>query len=475
MAEEEIKQKNIPIWLAVTLVLLFIAGGAWFVRWYFRDGPESGIIVIPPTAQEEALADRKAKRPRQQPAPSKSKPAATNAKPASPTTKPAASNNNTRSLAANNTAPAAAIAPATNETSGSFKTSIIEYDPSPTLITLHLKNVPPKTVFDELTKQAGIEFQSRDNDLWEQSRWPAVVMDMDIEGQNFWSAMREISARTGIEPQNQHNFKGIDLTRSSEHWISDDHPIIISGPIMLGVQSITRSSRINPSQPQSPQHQCYLKFALFLEPKLTVVESSRIEIIEALDEKENSLLAGTKKRRNLSIYPADGWFCTQQVLLDYPQNAGRRITRLKGLVHFTVQTKVHKLEASNLFTNPIDQTIAGYDIHIDPIQKKGAMYVVPISIARGGRDDKQWQEAQRQLNFLLTRLKLLDAQGRSLQFGAWGGGGSDDPITRDIRFSIPKRSEGSSTPGEPATLVWELPLETQEIQVPFEFADLPLP
>jgi hypothetical protein len=29
--------------------------------------------------------------------------------------------------------------------------------------------------------------------------------------------------------------------------------------------------------------------------------------------------------------------------------------------------------------------------------------------------------------------------------------------------------------GEPARLIWEMPLETGEIEVPFEFSDLPLP
>ena len=44
----------------------------------------------------------------------------------------------------------------------------------------------------------------------------------------------------------------------------------------------------------------------------------------------------------------------------------------------------------------------------------------------------------------------------------------------DIQFQR-QNWNGTENAGEPVKLLWEVPVETKEIAVPFEFTDLPLP
>src|SRR4051812_41538551 len=64
--------------------------------------------------------------------------------------------------------------------------------PAPTLITLHMHNAKPKAIAAELGKQAGVEMRVAD------PNHPPV--DVDIERQPFWLALRQICSLLGAGP-----------------------------------------------------------------------------------------------------------------------------------------------------------------------------------------------------------------------------------------------------------------------------------
>jgi hypothetical protein len=55
-----------------------------------------------------------------------------------------------------------------------------------------------------------------------------------------------------------------------------------------------------------------------------------------------------------------------------------------------------------------------------------------------------------------------------------GGGGGGDSMEINLQFQKQNWNGGQSA-GDPVKLVWEVPVETREVVVPFEFVDLPLP
>jgi len=61
-----------------------------------------------------------------------------------------------------------------------------------------------------------------------------------------------------------------------------------------------------------------------------------------------------------------------------------------------------------------------------------------------------------------------------MRLGNGSSGGGPDQMDIDIQFQR-QNWNGTENAGEPVKLLWEVPVETKEISVPFEFTDLPLP
>src|SRR6266513_754649 len=66
----------------------------------------------------------------------------------------------------------------------------------PTVINMHLKEVHPKLIFNELANQSGANFRPLPPGLWESKEWPAV--SIDLENVSFWNALKAISEKTGL-------------------------------------------------------------------------------------------------------------------------------------------------------------------------------------------------------------------------------------------------------------------------------------
>ncbi|HWB54414.1 MAG TPA: hypothetical protein VG722_09485, partial [Tepidisphaeraceae bacterium] len=73
----------------------------------------------------------------------------------------------------------------------------------------------------------------------------------------------------------------------------------------------------------------------------------------------------------------------------------------------------------------------------------------------------------------IGQISLLDAEGHQLRSrGPGGGGGGPTHMIYTMTFD---RASGRHPTGEPARLVWKVPISTKMIDIPFDFKDLPLP
>jgi hypothetical protein len=66
--------------------------------------------------------------------------------------------------------------------------------------------------------------------------------------------------------------------------------------------------------------------------------------------------------------------------------------------------------------------------------------------------------------------RLVDERGMPLmRLGNGNSGGGPDQMDIDIQFQR-QNWNGTENAGEPVKLLWEVPVETKEVSVPFEFA-----
>src|SRR4051812_22300943 len=68
----------------------------------------------------------------------------------------------------------------------------------PAVITLHVGDGPARKVVEELSKRAGAVLPLTPPDLFDQNPLPPVTLDVDHKP--FWTALEEVSRKTGLEP-----------------------------------------------------------------------------------------------------------------------------------------------------------------------------------------------------------------------------------------------------------------------------------
>jgi hypothetical protein len=81
----------------------------------------------------------------------------------------------------------------------------------------------------------------------------------------------------------------------------------------------------------------------------------------------------------------------------------------------------------------------------------------------------EWEQAV----FPGNALRLVDNAGKAVVARGFGMGGKGDEATYVFKFE--KEPPAGSRIGKPIKLVWEIPTQTREVPLTFEFKDVPMP
>lgn len=337
-----------------------------------------------------------------------------------------------------------------------------------TRVTLKLSNVTPKEAFEQLGKQCKYDFPTFPPTLWEQERnWNPVSVDFD--NVPFWTALKELCGKSGVFPQPYGNNNRMTLHRGGgmNYWSG---PTQVSGPFLVCANRIQRTNSVDLAAPDNIQKEFYVQFTILAEPKVRVIQSdNQIDIKEAVDDRGNSLLSTDR-----SYYGMGGqaWMWNMSARLNYPDNAGKKIARLRGEVKFVLQVQAESLDVPDILTaKNIEKTVAGRQFLIKECKANGENYELQMTVFRGGMSDADWNAIQNPG----AAMKLVDKSGRALSMHGWGG--SNDGRKMDYTWNFSRQQWGGEAgkPGEPHRLTWEIPTETRDTVATFEFKDLPLP
>ena len=349
----------------------------------------------------------------------------------------------------------------------------------PTFVTLRLKDVPAPQAFAELFRQAGLEMKAYPDNMWEHGTWNKVTID--LERQPFWVAMREVGKQTGVELREVNN-----QMRLMQGGGQMDGPFAVHGPFMIVANQITRTQVINlgAGGQRAPSDDNFgVQLSAYAEPKLRVVRSAGgVKLEEVVDDKGNSLLPPATHPNEGGYYGGGEGVWTLYARLQYPEAkaAGSRIRKLRGSTAFTVQTKSQRIEVGDLFNMKDNaQVVGGTRVVFKDFKKQGegsGLWHLRLTIARGNAA-APGDVADALQSTVYTRLKVLDAKGRPLDHRGYSSTGRNEETEMTLHFGQGHAfADGQDQPsGDPVKLVWEVPTETRDVTVPFEFTDLPLP
>lgn len=337
----------------------------------------------------------------------------------------------------------------------------------PTLVTLKMQDAAQKDVFDALAKQAKLEFLTLPKNLWENKSISRI--SIDVTDQPFWLAMKDACGKAGIslkyatdtaEPK-------IILTRDNQDWVT--YPTVASGPFLVSLIGLHRANTVDMRKPSEIQKTFFAKFTIFCEPRFRLLRGPlNAKVEEAIDDKGNSLIP--KDQGDAPMNFVTSWVYNIEGKLAYPKEPGSKIAKLRASAKFIAQTQSETIEyADPLTTKNVTKDVAGRKILIKEVRRGAEEYEATVTFIRGEIPPEQWEQTV----FPGNSLRLVDGEHRILVARGFGMGGKGDEATFVFKFE--KEPPKGSRIGKPLKLEWEIPTQTKELPLIFEFKDLPLP
>jgi hypothetical protein len=350
----------------------------------------------------------------------------------------------------------------------------------PTLVTIRLASATPRQVFAELARQGYTEIHPNPPDLLDSGDFAPA--DFDISGELFWSAMLQacrtwdlsaINASPGVLSLTRiaaAPATAITTGRSAERIVGLA-PCQVNGAFLVSAINISRTHTVDLSSRENIRRYCGIQILVLPEPKVRILQgSSTATITEAVDEHGNNLRPPVLQHDTLQSPYSPFWFAHCQ--LAPPLESGVRLARLRGFMRFVVQTRVETGQIDNpLAARNAQATVAGRRFILQSLTQKGDAYIARITAQRAGANNNEFSGVNAPIQF-----QLLDEQGVPL--GRQGlpqmRGATPEQVEIEVQFQRMSLADGPS-PGEPARLIWDVPVDSREIEVAFEFKDLPLP
>jgi hypothetical protein len=349
-------------------------------------------------------------------------------------------------------------------------------------ISLHFKDAPPQQVLEELSRQTGFTFRltefGRDQD--------AKPVTVDVEGKEFWPVLNELSKQMGV------SFRRGGLNQGFQVWPGRTVIERGNGPQSASLLGVLRADSVGRSRSlrwgadgvAGSTETVSVGLLFQIDPRIQVLSASyQPKIDEAVDNTGRSIaLPRPAFAADFTMMGGadfdDGGGRRFNVSLRAPGPQAQRITRLKGSVRLRVATRSETWEVDVDEEKPRTKTIqrdgGQLSLNAGPWRRRGGAYEIELAMRElEAAPGVAGINRRRMLGFpTFGTVRLLDAQNRELNRGGSSGSGGSTGL--EYRMSFSSRG-GENDAGAPAKLVWTLPTEWKDVEVPFELTDLPLP
>lgn len=331
----------------------------------------------------------------------------------------------------------------------------------PTRITLHLKDASAKEAFTALWAQVGKPLPGQGDVILLES---SDKVTLDCVDEPFWSVMLKLTELTGIGLQGTG-----DGSQLVWHGRRATPPHAVSGAFLVQAESAQRTYVIQYSNGNATSSDFSVNFSVWPEPKLDVAAgpgARSVKIARAEDE---------HGREMFDNQGGGGWrsggAINFAVRLRSNHADAKRLAVIAGSVTVPVNLRYASVEHDKL-NETVTHRVGDVRITIEPIKKvNDRMYQIKLTAYRDGATDEAWSLFNHQI---FSSVRIEDADRQPLDRGGWGSAGGDG-IKIEGTLNYTRSQRGDKDTGEPVRLIWRIPVETREIEVPFELRDLPLP
>jgi hypothetical protein len=347
--------------------------------------------------------------------------------------------------------------------------------PPVTLVTLHLKDASPREAFEQLFAKSGAQLDVAPP-LWTSLGDQKITVD--LVDTPFLLALKELCRLTRTQPADSPDGSPTlhmihdSTTRASSRvttppavpWV--DLPAVTVGPFLFAVTSVDIRSHYLFASAEHPLGQTAINLNAMIEPKFHLYAcAGEIEVQEAVDESGKSLLA--EQHRHLAPAPSARWtWATRAGLILSPSS--HRIAHLRGVLRVQLLSRFATIEVPDLMkAGAVEKTVADLRCRIGPARTSGTRHDIPLEVFRDEQTLKQWQETSEMLRSARS-VTILDADGQPIP--TTHGGDYRGQDSARIHLYVSRRDHAA-----PAKLIWQLPEEAEEIAVPIDLKDLPLP
>ncbi|MDP9173352.1 MAG: hypothetical protein M3O30_05745 [Planctomycetota bacterium] len=346
--------------------------------------------------------------------------------------------------------------------------------PEPTFLTLHYHDAPLQDVLEDFARQAGADMGIHGKNVFAFTKDRKVSIDLDHEG--FWKSLSTLVDVSGLHVMSSNASREITLDPRPlpRAELSSDLSVtcgaVLITPLMVQQYG---SIQYGPSDVRSSGFNIHL--SAMVEPRVHVLGGLNDTqwLTKCIDDRGNAL---AQPRLSLASVSGDGW-CWQlnSELLSAP-NLGKRIASLQGNLNFTVVTKSRVLTSDLSKLDGITQRLGDnvFTFKKSVRTENGCRILLAVS------GPEHLMAGSQKLPAIFRSIGVLDENDAPLlsQGPEIEGSGNPRNVTltyvqdNRMQWMARNRMEG---PQIPQRLRWDVPLETADVSVPFEFHDLDLP
>lgn len=338
---------------------------------------------------------------------------------------------------------------------------------SPSMVTLHVKDASGVSTLEELGKQLDFGLVADSVDWLNGTKVTA-----DIDRQPFWAAMKTLAPQWPVRINPAPNEGGrLRLLNVGNDYLSANSTV--AGPFLVCPVSLQTSGSVDllAAPPAFKFRTFMLQIAVLPEPKLRA-SRVRVSATNCLDEKGNKIKTtddNAGANVGVGMIGMTSSHTSLTMIRLYPEgDIGKRIATMSGMIRFRMPTRFRNVEMNDLQAgkeNPIE--LGGRQFKVTVTQQEKD-YLVKLTMPTNvSTQDEAVLAATREM-------ALLDAAGNPL----FRRGTTQSMVNRNWEFNTVFAREGISfgpgvkSTGEAAKLVWSIPIESKNVEQPFELKDL---
>ncbi len=335
----------------------------------------------------------------------------------------------------------------------------IAADPPP--ISVHLQSAPLNLALQNLSENLGLSrplvFQSNG-----QSPGPGLI-NIDATDQPFWEVFSKLLRDNDLSLTLNSQQMAVQYS-ASDSWKRG----VIAGPVILVPQAITysRTSHLQQNGPGLKSEVLRLTGVYAIDPRIVQIQTANPVFTDITDDAGNKLLS---KPQAESLQSYSSWrpstVLSFDCPLEIPQKIGTRIASAKGYVRFIAQTRQQTLEIADPKGKAgTDFPMGGLVFHLAKFDPQPGNQSVAFNISvtpksplavfvQAGANPQNPQ----QINFAVINGLGQEAWSANVPANGGNGGSFGGVLTPPLKVRLTATTK------------------TQDIKIPFELKDLPLP